>query len=67
MFVTYLSSIFPQGETHRDATREILTIPEGMAPIIFTPPGYPASEPGAKKRKELGDLVRYEHWQGVTS
>ena len=50
------------GAFDRDATREILGIPEGMEPIIFTPLGYPADEPRAKKRKELEDLVRYERW-----
>ena len=50
------------GAFDRDAAREILGIPEGMDPIIFTPLGYPDSEPGAKKRKALEDLVRYEGW-----
>ena len=50
------------GAFDRDAAREILSIPKGMEPIIFTPLGYPADEPGAKKRKDLDDLVRYEHW-----
>jgi len=50
------------GAFDREATREILGIPEGMEPIIFTPLGYPADAPRAKKRKALEDLVRYEHW-----
>jgi nitroreductase len=50
------------GAFDRDVTREILGIPEGMDPIIFTPLGYPADEPKAKKRKDLEDLVRYDRW-----
>ena len=50
------------GAFDRDATREILGLPDDMEPIIFTPLGYPASEPGAKKRKDLDEIVRYEHW-----
>jgi len=45
-----------------DAAREVLGLPDGVEPIAFTPLGYPADSPGAKKRKELSDLVRYERW-----
>jgi nitroreductase len=44
------------------AAREVLGLPEGVEPIAFTPLGYPADEPGPKKRKPLSELVRYEHW-----
>ncbi|MGC9520903.1 MAG: nitroreductase family protein [Anaerolineae bacterium] len=44
------------------AARDVLGLPNGVEPIVFTPLGYPDSEPGAKRRKELSDLVRYEHW-----
>lgn len=44
------------------AAREALDLPEEVEPIIFTPLGYPADEPGPKKRKPLSDLVRYERW-----
>ncbi|WXG41049.1 MAG: nitroreductase family protein [Candidatus Freyarchaeum deiterrae] len=44
------------------AAREVLRLPEGVEPIVFTPLGYPADKPGAKKRKNLSELVRYEHW-----
>jgi nitroreductase len=40
----------------------VLTIPEGIEPILFTPLGYPADNPGIKKRKELDELITYEHW-----
>jgi len=45
-----------------DAAREVLGLPDGVEPIAFTPLGYPADQPGVKKRKALSDLVRYERW-----
>ena len=44
------------------AAREILGLPDGIEPIIFTPLGYPADQPRPKKRKDMSDLVRYERW-----
>ena len=44
------------------AAREVLGLPDDVEPIIFTPLGYPADQPGPKKRKALSELVRYEHW-----
>jgi len=45
------------------AAREGLGLPEGVEPIVFTPLGYPAdAEPWPKRRKEMAELVRYEHW-----
>jgi nitroreductase len=44
------------------AAREVLQLPEGIEPIAFTPLGYPADQLGAKKRKPLSELVRYERW-----
>jgi nitroreductase len=45
-----------------DAARKILGLPEGTEPIAFTPLGYPADRPGAKTRKKLDEIVKYEHW-----
>jgi nitroreductase len=45
-----------------EAARNVLRLPDEVEPIIFTPLGYPADEPGPKIRKPLTDLVRYEHW-----
>jgi nitroreductase len=42
------------------AAREVLELPAGVEPIIFTPLGYPADEPSEKRRKPLEELVRYE-------
>ena len=45
-----------------NATKEVLSLPDGVEPLVFTPIGYPADEIGEKKRKELSELVRYEKW-----
>lgn len=45
-----------------EAARSVLRLPDEVEPIIFTPLGYPADEPGPKIRKPLTELVRYEHW-----
>lgn len=44
------------------AAREILNLPDEVEPLVFTPLGYPADEPGLKERKTLAELVRYERW-----
>jgi nitroreductase len=46
------------------AAREVLGLPDGVEPILFTPLGYPAQQPGSKDRKPLSQLVLYEQWQG---
>jgi len=45
-----------------EAARAVLQLPDEVEPVIFTPLGYPADQPGLKIRKSLTDLVRYEHW-----
>ncbi len=42
------------------AARQVLGLPDGVEPIVFTPLGYPADRPGLKKRQALSELVRYE-------
>jgi len=44
------------------AAREVLGLPEGVEAIAFTPLGYASDSPRPKRRKELAELVRYEHW-----
>ncbi len=44
------------------AAREVLGLPDGVEPVAFTPLGYPADQPGPKRRKALPELVRYERW-----
>jgi len=45
------------------AAREVLGLPEGAEPVVFTPLGYANDQPGLKKRKSLDDIVSYERWQ----
>jgi nitroreductase len=42
--------------------RKVLSLPDDVDPMLFTPLGYPADVPGIKKRKNLEKLVRYDHW-----
>ena len=44
------------------AAREVLALPEGVEPLVFTPLGFAADAPAPKKRKELGEIVRRERW-----
>ena len=44
------------------AAREVLALPEGVAPVAFTPLGYPADSPRPKARKRLDQLVHYGRW-----
>lgn len=42
--------------------REVLQLPDDVEPVAFTPLGYPADQFRPHQRKNLADLVRYEHW-----
>ncbi|MBD3321962.1 MAG: nitroreductase [Chitinivibrionales bacterium] len=42
------------------AAKEVLGLPEGMEPVVFTPLGYPAKEHKIRPRKELEEIVHYE-------
>lgn len=44
------------------AARQVFGLPRNADPVALTPLGYPADQPGLKKRKPLAELVRYEHW-----
>lgn len=44
------------------AARDVLQLPDGVEPVVFTPLGYPADEPREKKRRPMEDLVRLERW-----
>lgn len=50
------------GAFNPDAAREVLGLPDGVEPLLFTPLGYPDDQPRPKTRKPLDDLVKYEHW-----
>ena len=45
-----------------EAARSVMGLPDEAEPVIFTPLGYPADQPGPKTRKPLRELVRYERW-----
>ena len=45
-----------------EAAREVLGLPEGIVPVVFTPLGYPADSPQPKKRRALDELVRRDRW-----
>ena len=45
-----------------EAARSVMGLPDKAEPVIFTPLGYPADQPGPKIRKPLRDLVRYDRW-----
>ena len=45
-----------------EAAREVLHLPEGIEPLIFSPLGYPSDQPKEKERKPLSELVRFESW-----
>jgi nitroreductase len=44
------------------AARQVLALPDGIEPLIFTPLGYPADQAATKERKSLASLVRYDRW-----
>jgi nitroreductase len=44
------------------AACQILNLPDDVEPVAFTPLGYPADEPGEKKRKTQDELVKHETW-----
>ncbi|MBN1685554.1 MAG: nitroreductase family protein [Spirochaetales bacterium] len=46
-----------------DKAKTNLSLPDEAVPVAFTPLGYPADEPTAKKRKSLDDLVLYDRWK----
>jgi nitroreductase len=45
--------------------RRVLRLPENIEPVVFTPLGYPASTPPAKKRKSLEEIVHWEYYKGA--
>ena len=45
---------------NKDAARRTLALPATHDPIVFTPLGYPASQPAIKERKALDELVVYK-------
>lgn len=50
------------GAFNPKAAHEVLSLPDDVVPIVFTPLGYPDKEPREKIRKSLNELVKYESW-----
>jgi nitroreductase len=44
------------------AAREVLALPDGVEPLLFTPLGFPADQPRARERRPLAELVHLERW-----
>src|SRR5665648_796169 len=44
------------------AAREVLVLPDDVAPIALTPLGYPDKDRAATGRRPLDELVKYERW-----
>ncbi len=44
------------------AARQVLKLPNFVEPVAFTPLGYTDDQPGNKERKELGEIIKHEHW-----
>jgi nitroreductase len=42
--------------------REVLGLPDGVEPIIFSPLGYPAADRLTKERRTLQELIHYDRW-----
>jgi len=48
------------GAFDADAASNFLELPQNMEPIVFTPLGYPADNPGRKIRKSIDEIVVYK-------
>ena len=46
------------GAFNKDAAMNALGLPEQIEPVLMTPLGYPDSQPDAKPRKKLEEIVR---------
>jgi nitroreductase len=44
------------------AAREVLSLPEGVEPVVLTPLGYSADTPRPKLRKKVNQLVHHGRW-----
>lgn len=44
------------------AARDVLGLPDDAELVAVTPLGFPADEPGFKRRKNMDKIVRYETW-----
>jgi len=47
------------GAFRPDRVKSALGLPDDLEPVVMTPLGYPAEQPGPRPRKPLEDLVEY--------
>jgi nitroreductase len=50
------------GAFYEDKVKEILGVPPEIRVVALLPLGYPAQQPAPRPRKNLDDIVAWEHW-----
>jgi nitroreductase len=50
------------GAFYEDQVKKILGIPDSARVVALLPLGYPASQPAARPRKPLAEIVAWEKW-----
>jgi len=50
------------GAFYEDRAKKILGVPDDVRIVALMPLGYPAEEPLPRPRKEIGDIMAWEHW-----
>ncbi|MDD2756698.1 MAG: nitroreductase family protein [Methanothrix sp.] len=50
------------GAFYEDKVKEILGVPPEIRVVALLPLGYPAKQPEPRPRKNLDDIVAWEHW-----
>ncbi|HNX09351.1 MAG TPA: nitroreductase family protein [Methanothrix sp.] len=50
------------GAFYEDQAKKILGVPDDVRIVALMPLGYPAEEPLPRPRKEIGDIMAWEHW-----
>jgi nitroreductase len=50
------------GAFYEDKVKEILGVPQGIRIVALLPLGYPAEQPHPRPRKNLDEVLAWEHW-----
>jgi len=50
------------GAFDEDRVSQILNIPSYVRPIAIIPVGYPAENPGIRRRKDINEITHWERW-----
>jgi nitroreductase len=50
------------GAFYEDQAKKILGVPDEIRVVALMPLGYPAEDPLPRPRKEVGDIMAWEHW-----